>query len=91
MKTFAIGFALLELASISYAAPGSASVVVRQTAQDVITFQGAGPNPPSYTLTEPNDGSIFRIGTSLFFRPVKHFPYRPLIIHFHHSVFDMTH
>ena len=71
MKTFTIGFTLLGLASISYAAPGSARVGARQAAENVITFQGAGPNPPSYTETIPNDGSTFLIGTSLPSRPVK--------------------
>ena len=68
MKSFTIGFALLQLASISYAAPGSARMEARQAAENVITFQGAGPNPPSYTETIRNDGSLFHIGTSVFFR-----------------------
>ena len=72
MKSFAIGLTLLELASISYAAPGSTRVRARQAAEDVITFQGAGPNPPSYTETIPNDCSLFEISTSQLSQSIKY-------------------
>lgn len=63
MKSFIISLALFRLAILSYAAPGSAHVEVRQQFGSAVTFQGAGPNPPSYTVSVQYDGSTFTIGT----------------------------
>lgn len=64
MKTLTFGIAILHLASLSYAAPGSAPHEARQEFGSNVTFQGAGPNPPSYSLHVPYDGSTFKIGGS---------------------------
>ena len=63
MKTSTIGLALLHLASLGYSAPNS--VKARQESSTTVTFEGAGPNPPSYNITFPNDGSTVTISTSL--------------------------
>ena len=60
MKSSTISLAFLHLASLCYGAPGSAYVKARQEGfEATITFQGAGPNPPEYTLTVPCDESTF--------------------------------
>ena len=50
---------LLAVLNVAYAAPADLSA--RQSI--VVTLQGAGPSPPSYTLTPPFDGSVFAIST----------------------------
>lgn len=65
MKTFTFGIAILHLASLSYAAPGSAPLEARQGFESNVTFQGAGPNPPSYSLHVPYDGTTFKISKSI--------------------------
>ena len=66
MKSSTIGFTLLHLASLCYSAPGTSYVNARQAISDTVTFQGAGPNPPSYTLNFPCDGSNVTISMSPF-------------------------
>ena len=61
MKSFAVATALAFVATLARAAP-SAPVKARQGGDALLTFEGAGPNPPSYTLVEPADGSTFTIG-----------------------------
>lgn len=62
MKIFTISAALL-LAALDIASAAPAQPKARQFGT-VITLEGAGPNPPSYTLSPPFDGSTFAIGTS---------------------------
>ena len=62
MKTFTIGSALLSLATLSCAAPGSAPIKARQQ-YGSITFEGAA--DASYTLNVPFDGSTFDICRSI--------------------------
>jgi len=58
MKHPTIGFALFRLASLCYGGPGP-------IAETEITFQGAGPNPPEYTLVVPCNGVTFTIHNPL--------------------------
>ena len=57
MKTFAISAVLALAAAVVHAAPALES---RQS-QEILTFEGAGPNPPSYTRSVTADGSLFTI------------------------------
>ena len=57
---FTIGSALLTLASLAYAAPGSI-IDRRQEFEAGITFIGAGPNPPTYFQAFPTDDNIHLI------------------------------
>lgn len=61
MKLFTVSAALL-LAALDLASATPAQPLARQAV--VVTLEGAGPNPPSYTLTPSFDGSTFTIGTS---------------------------
>lgn len=65
MKTFTLGIAILQLASLSYAAPGSTPLEARQEFGSNVVFQGAGPDPPSYSLHVLYDGTTFKIGGSI--------------------------
>ena len=58
---FTTSVALL-LAAFDIASAIPAQLYARQST--VVTLEGAGPNPPSLTLTPPFDGSNFTIGTS---------------------------
>ena len=58
---FTTSIALL-LAAIDVASAIPAQLYARQST--VITLEGAGPNPPSDSLTPPFDGTNFTIGTS---------------------------
>ena len=58
MKTFALSAAFALVAALANAAPSARQFEVQ------LTFEGAGPNPPTYTLSEPADGSVFTIGRS---------------------------
>ena len=60
MKTFALSAAFALVAALANAAPSARQFEVQ------LTFEGAGPNPPTYTLSEPADGSVFTIGTYIF-------------------------
>ena len=72
MRSFAIATALALAATLAHAAPSSAPLQARQERLAVITFVGAGPNPPTYTLEEPADGSTFTIGMfSLLILPLR--------------------
>jgi len=72
MKTFAISAALVIAATLTNAAPQGgpdwAPVQGRQFRAQ-ITFSGAGPNPPTYTISAPVDGSAFTIGMYSFLPP----------------------
>jgi len=65
MKIFAISAALALAATLAIAAPQGgpdwAPVQGRQFRAQ-ITFSGAGPNPPTYSISAPVDGSAFTIG-----------------------------
>ena len=65
MKTFTLSTILaLVSATVTYAAP---SALQPRQSSEFLTFQGAGPNPPSYTETVATDGSTFTInGMSSF-------------------------
>lgn len=52
----------LLLAAFDIASAIPAQLYARQS--PVVTLEGAGPNPPSYSLTPPFDGTNFTIGTS---------------------------
>lgn len=58
---FTTSVALL-LAAFDVASAIPAQLYARQT--PVVEFIGAGPNPPSYSLTPPFDGTNFTIGGS---------------------------
>ena len=60
MKLLATAATVL-LATINLAAAAPSQPTKRQS--PVITFEGAGPNPPSYTLTPPFDGTNVTIST----------------------------
>lgn len=60
MKTFTVSAALALMATLAHAAPAPGSPEARQF-EVQLTFEGAGPNPPTYTLSEPTDGSVFYI------------------------------
>ena len=77
MKTFTISAALALLAALGQAAPAPSQAKGRQF-EVQLTFTGAGPNPPIFTLAEPADGSIFEVGES-HFSPVK--PLAPIPSH----------
>ena len=64
MKT-AVATAFALVATLAHAAPSPAPVEARQVPTAILTFQGAGPNPPSYTIAQPADNSVFTIGMSL--------------------------
>lgn len=63
MKHFTFGSALLTLASLAYAAPGSA--IKAREFEAGITFIGAGPNPPTYSQSFPTDDNVYPISKSL--------------------------
>ena len=63
MMRFTFVTALLTLASLAYAAPGSA-VEARQEFEAGITFIGAGPNPPTYFQSFPTDDNSHPISKS---------------------------
>ncbi|KAL2054378.1 hypothetical protein ABVK25_005519 [Lepraria finkii] len=62
MKLFTVSAALL-LAALDLASATPAQPLARQAV--VVTLEGAGPNPPSYTLTPSFDGSTFTIDNPL--------------------------
>lgn len=62
MRSFAVATALAFVATLAHAAPSSAPLQARQGGYAALTFVGAGPNPPTYYLDEPADGSTFTIG-----------------------------
>ncbi|MCJ1456513.1 hypothetical protein MMC28_006874 [Mycoblastus sanguinarius] len=64
MKTFTISAALALLAALGQAAPAPSQAKGRQF-EVQLTFTGAGPNPPIFTLAEPADGSIFEVDNAL--------------------------
>lgn len=66
MKTFTIPAALLALATLGSASPVASKLQSRQF-EAIVTFFGAGPNPPSYTLSLPADGSSVAIGMCTFY------------------------
>ena len=59
MKLFTSSAAIL-LAALEIASATPAQPLARQAV--VVTLEGAGPNPPSYTLTPSFDGTPFTIG-----------------------------
>ena len=64
MKISTTGFTLLHLAFLCNGAPGPGPV-----AETEITFQGAGPNPPQYTLEVPCNGVTFTISMLFLSNP----------------------
>lgn len=56
--------AALLLAAIDIAIAAPAQSQARQL-EDVVTLSGAGQDPPSYTISPPFDGSVFKIGASI--------------------------
>ena len=65
MKYSIIASALLHLASLAYAAPGS-SVKPRQEFEVSITFIGEGPDPSTYSQQFPTDNQPYPISKQSF-------------------------
>ena len=64
MKTFTIAAVTALMAAVAQAAPAPSVKEARQSLFS-ITFLGAGPNPPSYTIEDAGQGDEFPIGTML--------------------------
>ena len=88
MKT-ALATAIALVATLAHAAPSPAPIEARQYPTALLTFQGAGPNPPSYTIAELANNSVFTIGASLNFSlPLEVYssPRDPISVFTHHLV-----
>ena len=64
MKTFTISAIAALMATLTQAAPSASAPKEARVFYASLTFSGAGPNPPTYFLSEPADSSEFYIGES---------------------------
>ena len=64
MKTFTISAIAALMATLTQAAPSASAPKEARVFYASLTFSGAGPNPPTYFLSEPADSSEFVIGRS---------------------------
>ncbi|KAL6716791.1 hypothetical protein ACLMJK_004703 [Lecanora helva] len=65
MKTFTVAALATLMAAVTQAAPAASTPKEARVFYASLTFTGAGPNPPSYSLSEPADSSEFLIDNPL--------------------------